>query len=159
VRSVLITIIVLCAAIAAAFVIARPERVPVGGKAPERSAAARQKLGAETNEPSAEADPADEPPHPGYSLTRQDLEQGLLKVRTRAMSCHDETTPPEVIVTLTISTSGTVTSVALPAELRGTQAGECIVRALKTASFPSWAPTEKVTQVEWRYPLRFDGVE
>ncbi len=60
-----------------------------------------------------------------------------------------------------ISPAGQVTQVGLPAELRGTRAAECITHALRAATFPSWtpAPPPQPPQLEWSYPLRFDGAD
>jgi hypothetical protein len=148
------------AAIIAAAVLARPEPAPTGLVPPARSAAAQANpRGAEPAPTSADpgADPDDEPVH-GRTLSRQDLETALLKVRSHALACRGEGAPPVVELRIGIAPSGQVTQVGLPPEVRNTRAGECITRAIRGASFPSWnAPP--VPQVEWTYPLRFDGAE
>ena len=150
------------AACVAAVVVARPEAVPAVLVPPERSAEAQARplptneLAAETVDPDAPEDPA---PQKGYSLTRMDLEQAMLKVRTNALGCRDEGTPLVVPIKLVIAPSGAVTSVSLPQEVRGTQAADCISRAIHQASFPAWTLPPLVTQVEWTYPLRMDAVD
>ena len=152
------------AAVIAAVLLARPERVPAHLAPPPRSAISLAPDRAPAADDStaecagAEAEAADDPP-PGRMLTRQDLETGLLKVRARALACKNEGPPPVVELHIVIAASGQVTSVGLPQELRGSRAAECISHAIRAASFPSWTPTEKVAQIEWTYPLRFDAAE
>lgn len=155
--STALTLGVLGVAAGAAVVLGRPERVPASLEAPPRaSVRPRVQPAGDANEPiAAESDPADEPPR-GYALTRQDLEGGLLKVRARAMACRSELPPPVVPLKIVIAPNGQVTQVALPEELRATAAGQCIVRAIRMASFPAWT-APPVPSVEWSYPLRFDG--
>jgi hypothetical protein len=148
------------AAVIAAVLLARPERVPAGLTPPPRSATSQQpdRDPAPEAEPTVESngdEPAEEPVR-GRSLTRQELEAGLLKVRARALACRSDGPPPLVIARIVISPAGQVTQVALPPELKGSRAAECITHALRAASFPSWT-APPLPQVEWTYPLRFDG--
>jgi hypothetical protein len=150
------------AAVIAAVLLARPERVPAVLAPPPRSAVSQQP----DREPVSEIEPAvesngeeaaEEPPR-GRSLTRQELEAGLLKVRSRALACRSEGPPPRVVARIVISPAGQVTQVGLPPELKGSRAAECITHALRAASFPSWT-APPLPQVEWNYPLRFDGAD
>ena len=157
-RRALLALGCIVAAAVLAVAIARPERVPERLAPPERSAEAQARP-AQTSEPAAETDPQDEPPQKGYSLTRMDLELGMLKVRQRALGCRDEGTPLVIAMKVMIAPTGVVTSVSLPQEVRGTQAGECISRAVHQATFPAWSLPPLVMQVEWDYPLRMDAVD
>lgn len=152
--------LVLSASIAVG-VLARPEAVPRGLAPPARSDAAKKDVALPSGEPTAEDtsdDNGDDPPpqQKGYALTRQDLNLALSRVHARAMACRSEGPPPVVPLHIVISPSGAVTSVGLPAELRGTRAGECISHAMHAMSFPAWRQPEKAANVEWSYPLRFE---
>jgi len=150
------------AAAIAAVILARPEAVPAGLQPPPRSAASKAPdrepvAESETVESAGEAEATEEPPR-GRSLTRQELETGLLKVRQRALACRAEAPPPVVVVRIVIAPSGQVTQVGLPPEVKGTRAGDCIAHALRAASFPSWT-APPLPSVEWTYPLRFEGAD
>ncbi|MEO6953608.1 MAG: hypothetical protein ABI321_17535 [Polyangia bacterium] len=160
-RRALLALGCIVAAAVVALVVARPERVPDKLVPPERSAEAQAKP-TQTSEPTTEAvdpDPQDELPKKGYSLTRMDLEQGMLKVRQRALGCRDEGTPLLIPMKVMIAPSGAVASVSLPPEVRGTPVAECISRAVHQATFPAWSLPPLVAQVEWDYPLRMDAVD
>lgn len=150
------------AACGVAVLVSRSEIVPSVLVPPGRSAEAQARP-TPASEPAAETvdnDAPDDPsPQKGYSLTRMDLEQAMLKVRTSALGCRDEGTPLVVPIKVVIAPSGAVTSVLLPQEVRGSQAAECISRAIHQASFPAWSLPPLVTQVEWSYPLRMDAVD
>ncbi len=146
----------------AALVLARPEAIPRELVPPPRSAVAAARETVATAE-TAPADPgaeieAPEEPAQGYALTRQDFETAITKVRSQALACKDEATPPAVPVKLTIAPSGVVSSVLLPEGLRATRAGECIVRAMRGAAFPPYR-SPPVPAVEWLYNLRFSGTD
>jgi hypothetical protein len=150
--------LIFLAALGGALVIARPEPVPANLQPPPRSVLAQSPAPTENEadpEPT-ENDTPDEPaPRKGYSLTRMDLENAMLKVRSHAVSCRGGGTPPMVLVKIIIAPSGAVTNVIVPAEIRGA-VGECVAHALRAASFPAWSQPP-VPQVEWTYALRFEG--
>jgi len=153
--------LVLSAAVAA-IVLARPEPVPASLAPPPRSAAANAPERQASSEGSVEetSDPTpDDPPPKGYALNRQDLDMALARVHGRAMACRSEGVPPVVPVHIVISPSGSVTSIGLPAELRGTRGGDCISHAMHAMSFPAWHVLPNVPNVEWSYPLRFETGE
>ena len=164
----LVILLVLLGASAVAVALARPEHIPDTAP-PPRSEASRAVSTVAAASPSAgepaealvgesagaEAD-APEEAAPGYAMTRGDLETGLLKLRSRVVACGDPATPPMVRVKLTILPNGAVSSVSVPPELKGTNAADCLVRALRTASFPAWS-APPLPSIEWSYPVRFDG--
>jgi hypothetical protein len=152
--------LVLSAAVAAV-VLARPERVPASLAPPPRSAAANapeRQVSSDAIEETSDPTP-DDPPPKGYALNRQDLDMALARVHGRAMACRSEGVPTVVPVHLVVSPAGSVTSVGLPAELRGTRGGDCISHAMHAMSFPAWHVLPNVPNVEWNYPLRFDTGE
>lgn len=154
-----VSALILLAAVGGALAIARPEAVPANLVPPPRSELARTAATApEVTEASdaVESEAPEEQPRKGYSLTRMDLESGMLKVRSHAVSCRGGGTPPVVNVKIIIAPSGAVTNVILPPELRSSEVGACVSHALRAATFPAWSQPP-VPQVEWSYPLRFDG--
>lgn len=157
----LVSVLVLLAALGGALVLARQEPIPKDLSPPPRSELARAPQSTtELAEPGevAEVDTPDEPaPRKGYSLTRMDLENAMLKVRSHAVSCRNGTgsAPPIVAVKLIIAPSGQVTNVVLPPELHN-DVGACVSRVFRSATFPAWSQPP-VPQVEWTYALRFDG--
>jgi hypothetical protein len=156
----IVLVAVVAAAAIGALLLARPERAPADLTPPPRSAVAqapdREPVQVEAENVAESGEEPAEEPAKGRSLTRQELETGMLKVRSHALGCRSEGPPPLVVAKLVISPAGSVTSVILPPEVRGTRAGECIAHALRGASFPSWT-APPVPQVEWSYPLRFDA--
>ena len=150
-------------ALAGALVLARPEPVlPQAGRPPRSALASAATAEAIEADPAGESvmgeqDPPEEPRH-GYSLTRMDLEGGLLKVRSRAIGCRNGSSTPPLIVKLTISPSGSVSSVSTPHDYRDRDVAECVARVLRGAGFPAWS-APPVPAVEWTYYLRFDTGE
>ncbi len=143
----------------AALVLARPEPIPRELVPPPRSVVASQPEGASTEataaDPAAELETPEEPPS-GYALTRQDFENVITHVRNQALGCKDDSSPPSMVVKLSIAPTGQVASVGVPQELRGTHTGECVARAMRGAVFPAYR-FPPVPAVEWLYTLRFSG--
>jgi hypothetical protein len=107
--------------------------------------------------PSSEEDVVAEDPTPAMDpsgvpeeLGRRDLEGGMERVRPQVEACQSlEQFVGIAMVELTINHAGGVQSVTLLPPLDQTQTGECMAKAVKTASFPKFrgtlAPTIDLT--------------
>ena len=79
-------------------------------------------------------------------LSSQELRDGLDAINGKAKACygaHGQT--GTVKVKLTISPSGKVTKASATGDLAGTPAGDCVVSAVKSATFPAWEGAPKST--------------
>lgn len=72
-------------------------------------------------------------------LTRSDIQAGMRKVMGTARACGAEhSAAGQVMVSLTIASSGKVSAAKATGEFAGTPVGNCVVAAVKGASFPAW---------------------
>lgn len=79
-------------------------------------------------------------------LTNQEVRDGLDAINGKAKACygsHGQT--GTVKVKLTIAPSGKVSKASASGDLAGTPAGDCVVAAVKSASFPPWDGAPKST--------------
>jgi hypothetical protein len=93
----------------------------------------------------AEEAQADEEPPVGSPKTVKRLQATLSRLESRLDQCHsrfqvDGTAEVKVLV----SPSGTVESLLLKGEFEGTPTGDCIVRQLSAASFPSFDGSDAI---------------
>ena len=79
-------------------------------------------------------------------LTTEELREGLDAINGKAKACygaHGQT--GTVKVKLTVSPSGKVSKASATGDLAGTPSGDCVVSAVKSASFPAWDGAPKST--------------
>jgi hypothetical protein len=79
-------------------------------------------------------------------LTNQEVRDGLDAINGKAKACygaHGQT--GTVKVKLTIASSGKVSKASASGDLAGTPAGDCVVAAVKSATFPAWEGAPKST--------------
>jgi hypothetical protein len=85
-------------------------------------------------------EPASAPPR-----TVKDLRSALARLQNRVVACHQRFQVDGVAdVRVAVNPSGTVESASLAGEFEGTPTGDCIVRLVSAASFPSFDGTESV---------------
>jgi hypothetical protein len=86
--------------------------------------------------------------------TVKELRAALARLQGRVVQCHQRFQVDGVAdVRVAVNPSGTVESAALAGEFEGTPTGDCIVRALTAASFPTFDGTESV-RVSHSFPLQ-----
>jgi predicted Zn finger-like uncharacterized protein len=86
------------------------------------------------------------------TLDRGAIVAGMAKVKSRVSGCNDQYhVPGTVNVALTISGSGRISSAAVTGQFAGTPTGDCVARAVKTASFPRF----RGANVSIVYPYAF----
>ena len=148
------------AAMAAAAANPGPAAPAAAGAAPPAPAAsAADQAPADSPEPAdkaAEAEPpaekpkkvaeaAPEEPTAAPPRTLKELRSALARLQNRVVACHQRFQVDGVAdVRVAVNPSGTVESASLAGEFEGTPTGDCIVRLLTAASFPSFDGTESV---------------
>jgi hypothetical protein len=77
--------------------------------------------------------------------TVKELRSALARLQNRVVACHQRFQVDGVAdVRVAVNPSGTVESASLAGEFEGTPTGDCIVRLVSAASFPSFDGTESV---------------
>jgi hypothetical protein len=77
--------------------------------------------------------------------TIKELRSALARLQNRVVACHQRFQVDGVAdVRVAVNPSGTVESASLAGEFEGTPTGDCIVRLVTAASFPSFDGTESV---------------
>ena len=132
---------------------------PAGAAPLAPAASAADQAPADSPEPSdkaAEAEPpaekpkkvaeaAPEEPTGAPPRTVKELRSALARLQNRVVACHQRFQVDGVAdVRVAVNPSGTVESASLAGEFEGTPTGDCIVRLLTAASFPSFDGTESV---------------
>jgi hypothetical protein len=93
----------------------------------------------------APAEAAPEEPTNAAPRTVNQLRSALARLQTRVVQCHQRFQIDGVAdVKVAVNPSGTVESASLAGEFEGTPTGDCIVRAVSAASFPTFDGTESV---------------
>jgi hypothetical protein len=79
-------------------------------------------------------------------LTNQEVRDGLDAITGKAKACYGSTGQTGTVkVKLTIAPSGKVSKASASGDLAGTPAADCVVAAVKAASFPAWDGAPKST--------------
>jgi pyruvate/2-oxoglutarate dehydrogenase complex dihydrolipoamide acyltransferase (E2) component len=121
----------------------RAEKADRTEKAAEKAEAPASAKSAEKAE--APAEEAPEEPASGSPKTVKELKATLGRLQSKVGLCHNRFQIDGVAnVGMMISPSGTVESIQLKGEFEGTPTGDCIVRQLSSASFPSFDGTDAV---------------
>jgi hypothetical protein len=91
------------------------------------------------------AEPAPEEPAIGPPRIIKQLRAALARLQTKVYQCHSRfQVDGTADVRVSVSPSGTVESLSLLGDFEGTPTGDCIVRHLSAASFPSFDGTEPI---------------
>ena len=91
------------------------------------------------------AEAAAEEPSTAPPRTLRELRSALARLQMRVGQCHQRFQVDGVAdVKVAVNPSGTVESASLAGEFEGTPTGDCIVRLISAASFPSFDGTESV---------------
>ena len=147
----------------------RAER-PAPVRRPRRAAGAATRRRRQTSPPTASRVQADKPTarkslrrrsrlHPrsragAAPRTVKELRSALARLQNRVGRCHQRFQVDGVAdVRVAVNPSGTVESASLAGEFEGTPTGDCIVRAVSAASFPTFDGTESV-RVSHSFPLQ-----
>ena len=97
---------------------------------------------------------APEEPTSAAPKTVKELRSALARLQGRVLQCHQRFEVDGVAdVKVAVNPSGTVESASLAGEFEGTPTGDCIVRAVSAASFPTFDGTESV-RVSHSFPLQ-----
>jgi len=100
------------------------------------------------------AEAAPEEPTTAAPRTVKELRSALARLQGRVVQCHQRFQVDGVAdVKVAVNPSGTVESASLAGEFEGTPTGDCIVRAVSAASFPTFDGTESV-RVSHSFPLQ-----
>jgi predicted PP-loop superfamily ATPase len=84
----------------------------------------------------------------------KELRSALARLQGRVVQCHQRFQVDGIAdVKVAVNPSGTVESTSLAGEFEGTPTGDCIVRAVSAASFPTFDGTESV-RVSHSFPLQ-----
>ena len=93
----------------------------------------------------APAEAAPEEPTNAPPRTVKELRSALARLQGRVVQCHQRFQVDGVAdVKVAVNPSGTVESASLAGEFEGTPTGDCIMRAVSAASFPTFDGTESV---------------
>jgi hypothetical protein len=111
---------------------------------------ADNKAAVQSDTPAAEkpkkaVEAAPEEPAGAGPKTIKELRSALARLQNRVVACHQRFQVDGVAdVRVAVNPSGTVESASLAGEFEGTPTGDCIVRLISAASFPSFDGTESV---------------
>jgi hypothetical protein len=140
-----------------------PGAAPAGGASAADDAPADNDQGETADEPDkapekpkrvAAAEEAPEEPTGAAPRTVKELRSALARLQGRVVQCHQRFQVDGVAdVKVAVNPSGTVESASLAGEFEGTPTGDCIVRAVSAASFPTFDGTESV-RVSHSFPLQ-----
>ena len=120
---------------------------------PEAAAAADEPEKA-PEKPRRVVEAAPEEPTTAPPRTVKELRSALARLQGRVAQCHQRFEVDGVAdVKVAVNPSGTVESTSLAGEFEGTPTGDCIVRAVSAASFPTFDGTESV-RVSHSFPLQ-----
>ncbi len=129
----------------------RPPAASAADQAPADSPeAADNKAAVQSDTPAAEkpkkaVEAAPEEPTGAAPKTIKELRSALARLQNRVVACHQRFQVDGVAdVRVAVNPSGTVESASLAGEFEGTPTGDCIVRLVSAASFPSFDGTESV---------------
>jgi hypothetical protein len=112
-------------------------------EAADNKAAASAESSAEKPKKAVEAAP--EEAASAAPKTLKELRSALARLQNRVVACHQRFQVDGVAdVRVAVNPSGTVESASLAGEFEGTPTGDCIVRLVSAASFPSFDGTESV---------------
>ncbi len=114
---------------------------------PEPAAADNKAAQADTpaDKPKKAVEAAAEDPSSTPPKTVKELRSALARLQNRVVACHQRFQVDGVAdVRVAVNPSGTVESASLAGEFEGTPTGDCIVRLVSAASFPSFDGTESV---------------
>jgi hypothetical protein len=93
----------------------------------------------------AAAEAAPDEPTNAAPRTVKELRSALARLQGRVVQCHQRFQIDGVAdVRVAVNPSGTVESASLAGDFEGTPTGDCIVRAVSAASFPTFDGTESV---------------
>jgi hypothetical protein len=136
---------------------------PAGGASAADDAPADSDQGDKADEPEKApekpkrvvvAEDAPEEPIGAPPRTVKELRSALARLQGRVVQCHQRFQVDGVAdVKVAVNPSGTVESASLAGEFEGTPTGDCIVRAVSAASFPTFDGTESV-RVSHSFPLQ-----
>ena len=120
-----------------------PTRLPP--IAPRRDKARRRPTRRAAEKPKKAVEAAPEEPSGAPPRTIKELRSALARLQNRVVACHQRFQVDGVAdVRVAVNPSGTVESASLAGEFEGTPTGDCIVRLVSAASFPSFDGTESV---------------
>jgi hypothetical protein len=155
------------AALAASGGAAAPGTPGAAAASPAAAASAADQAPADSPDPADKAEqteaPAEKPkkaveaaadePSGAAPRTVKELRSALARLQARVVQCHQRFQVDGVAdVRVAVNPSGTVESAALAGDFEGTPTGDCIVRLVTAASFPSFDGTESV-HVSHSFPL------
>jgi hypothetical protein len=132
---------------------------PPGNAADEGSGVAESEEAADEPEKAPEkpkrvVEAAPDEPTTAPPRTVNQLRSALARLQGRVVQCHQRFQVDGVAdVKVAVNPSGTVESASLAGEFEGTPTGDCIVRAVSAASFPTFDGTESV-RVSHSFPLQ-----
>ncbi len=108
---------------------------------------------APAEKPKKAVEAAAEEPTGAPPRTVKELRSALARLQARVVQCHQRFQVDGVAdVRVAVNPSGTVESASLAGDFEGTPTGDCIVRLVTAASFPSFDGTESV-HVSHSFPL------
>jgi hypothetical protein len=114
-------------------------------EAADNKAAAAQGDAPAAEKPKKAVEAAPEEPTGAAPKTIKELRSALARLQNRVVACHQRFQVDGVAdVRVAVNPSGTVESASLAGEFEGTPTGDCIVRLVSAASFPSFDGTESV---------------
>jgi len=122
----------------------------VADQAPADSPEASDSKAAQADTPAADkpkkaVEAAPDEPSGAPPKTLRELRSALARLQNRVVACHQRFQVDGVAdVRVAVNPSGTVESASLAGEFEGTPTGDCIVRLVSAASFPSFDGTESV---------------
>jgi hypothetical protein len=99
----------------------------------------------EPEKPKKVVEAAPEEPTNGPPRTVKELRSALARLQSRVVQCHQRFQVDGVAdVKVAVNPTGTVESASLAGEFEGTPTGDCIVRLVSAASFPTFDGTESI---------------
>jgi hypothetical protein len=108
-------------------------------------AAAQADTPSAAEKPKKAVEAAPDEPSGAPLKTLKELRSALARLQNRVVACHQRFQVDGVAdVRVAVNPSGTVESASLAGEFEGTPTGDCIVRLVSAASFPSFDGTESV---------------
>jgi len=111
----------------------------------DNEAAGQAETPAAAEKPKKAVEAAPDEPSGTPPKTIKELRSALARLQNRVVACHQRFQVDGVAdVRVAVNPSGTVESASLAGEFEGTPTGDCIVRLVSAASFPSFDGTESV---------------
>jgi hypothetical protein len=120
------------------------DQAPADSVEADRTAAQAETPSA-AEKPKKAVEAAPDEPSGAPPRTIKELRSALARLQNRVVACHQRFQVDGVAdVRVAVNPSGTVESASLAGEFEGTPTGDCIVRLVSAASFPSFDGTESV---------------